>query len=486
MPSPTDLSRKFLPNETLLSIFRTLTKADLKALRLVCKKWSPLGNGLLFDRVFISPHSRDLDVFTNITGHHSLNLGVKSVLYDLSRFDTRLTKDDYFSQLQTQTRDLISHVVRDFLLAKSCPQMAEFVRFVRRLDLPENEQVRTVGDFNDYETINEGFRWYTISAKQQEKVFAKDEIAVQLLLGLKHLPMLQHVGFYEGLEGPKLQGLYDLDGFNSMSTQPISSRLQGPPLARSLHPLFLQPCFDGERDVCDDVNLVVRSLSLTQKTINSLRFPTMNSLQPENFNSQISMTEALLNHTINALRHVQELDITVFSKTMEMTKPDTLPRIFQSITDLRRLTFVGPFNSGEDTDMRTVFGSSPLPWKKLSHLKLGCITETKNGLLTFLQAQPALRHLSLLAFSLSEGTLAGLFDGMRNTLHLESLNISRGGDDPSGLDFYTVDGLPEKIKTFVLHGGPNPFNFLQEEDDESTGDLLSIDHEDTSIGEASG
>lgn len=64
---PLPANAVYLPIEIRAIIVQFLDKKDLKQLRLVSNDWSFLATTPLFDRVFVSPHKKDLEIFNNVT-----------------------------------------------------------------------------------------------------------------------------------------------------------------------------------------------------------------------------------------------------------------------------------------------------------------------------------------------------------------------------------------------------------------------------------
>ena len=68
-----------IPNKIILQIFQLLEKSDLKSARLVKKTWTVVAAKLLFDQVYVSPHSENLEVFTAIAQHPLLSQCIKTL-----------------------------------------------------------------------------------------------------------------------------------------------------------------------------------------------------------------------------------------------------------------------------------------------------------------------------------------------------------------------------------------------------------------------
>ena len=115
----------YLPPEILRLIANLLLKSDLKCLRVVSKSWHALVTDLLFDRVFVSPRARDLEVLKSISAHATIRTKVKELIYDTSHF-SHMSGEDYFARAHM--------IIEDSEWSKSHSQLIyprNFRRFVR-------------------------------------------------------------------------------------------------------------------------------------------------------------------------------------------------------------------------------------------------------------------------------------------------------------------------------------------------------------------
>ncbi|KAL8801824.1 MAG: hypothetical protein Q9200_006815 [Gallowayella weberi] len=93
-----------LPNEITLLILEKLSKARLKRTRLVCKKLAQIGAPLLMDVLYISPRSKDMEVFDAVTQNPAFSSAIKNIVYDCAQWVDYSIKD-YFNALSDQFRD---------------------------------------------------------------------------------------------------------------------------------------------------------------------------------------------------------------------------------------------------------------------------------------------------------------------------------------------------------------------------------------------
>lgn len=97
-PAVTGTSMPYLPPEILGIIARYLSKSDLKSLRLASKQCCFAATPGLFDRIFVSPRIKDLNVFIKISNRAPLARSIKILIYDLMEFQ-KMSKREYFEEV---------------------------------------------------------------------------------------------------------------------------------------------------------------------------------------------------------------------------------------------------------------------------------------------------------------------------------------------------------------------------------------------------
>ncbi|KAL8991817.1 MAG: hypothetical protein Q9169_007627, partial [Polycauliona sp. 2 TL-2023] len=97
--------------ELVLLILECLGKGDIKQVRLVCKALKTLTVGMLFDRLYVSSHEKDMLVFDAVTQRPDLRKSVKAIHFDTARFMMNPTVELYVSALSKQlASDEYSHL----------------------------------------------------------------------------------------------------------------------------------------------------------------------------------------------------------------------------------------------------------------------------------------------------------------------------------------------------------------------------------------
>ena len=102
----------YLPLEVKRIVLEEFAKSDLKLVRLVSKDWCFAAVPLLFDRIYISPRERDLDVFIEIIDHPVLSQGPKSLIWDASMF-LRRDRKEYVRRLSFEAKYIHPHKFDD-------------------------------------------------------------------------------------------------------------------------------------------------------------------------------------------------------------------------------------------------------------------------------------------------------------------------------------------------------------------------------------
>ena len=165
-----------IPPELKLQVLLHLEKKDVKAVRLVNKKWSICTPSFLFDRIYWSPHDLDREVFRNIVEDKELAGCVKELIFDGSQFGIGLTKERYFLDLLLQVMDLFEHHRhnKDPPLASDDPDINRLVNAMRYSKIVEtsSEKCRKLfARYGECKVVNEGYQiWRSLAQKQQQGI----------------------------------------------------------------------------------------------------------------------------------------------------------------------------------------------------------------------------------------------------------------------------------------------------------------------------
>ena len=229
-----------LPNELLLETMQYLSKADLKNARLVSKLWAGCASDRLFAKLYISPHSLNLQGFVTIAENPHLSKCVKELEYDAVHFWPEMTISGYIHILWGQTgRGALKRASK---FTRSDPEVEEFVAMVESCTVPGNTlrsqtNIRVEGPRQciGFGFIQEGYRKWMQEARFEKENSDETSFFNVLIAGLKNLTRLRTV---------KLRGIWPSEG---------KPGRKGSPLARSWHPLHARPpvwAFNGRYDSC--------------------------------------------------------------------------------------------------------------------------------------------------------------------------------------------------------------------------------------------
>ena len=457
------LRRHNVPNEILLLIFRQLHKEDLKSIRLVCKLWSSLPVGLLFDRVYVSPHSVNIIVFNSIAAHPLLSKCIKELVYDTSCFDANLTRSAYLTHLYYQLTHGCTHLQPDFTFDTVDDQLNEILQYTKdQLYRPRKPTDDVIWEeMCNYRLVDCGYQAYLESAKQQREYHDSGELLANLTLGLKNLLALDAVVLLGRTWGQRLTDC----GFDHTTLRP--THMSGSPLARSWNPLFLEPRLINRRAQRHlEFFTIIRGLSLSHRKIS--RFETGPTLEiyQTTFDTKALMSPSLLHHTVNALSEVSSLSLQRITTELghDTKSIDALPTILRSMSTLKHLSLdldkISDGNNGP-YKLAEIFGPHRA-WPHLISLCLGSFAADETNLLDFLTSLCALQDLALRDVELTSGNWTSALEQLRRSLKLRRLSLEPplshfGGIEIWAFDDWIDDPMKEKIERFFRDGGDNPF-----------------------------
>ncbi|MCJ1385386.1 hypothetical protein MMC17_008508 [Xylographa soralifera] len=440
------------PDEILLNVFQFLKKSAIKRARLVCRKWAFLPIRFLFDRVFISYHNRDLDVFTKITGHPVISASVTEIIFGVIRFDKISGIHQYIRALLDQLEGL-EGVLRDL---KTISSIDMEIQSVLR-DVADGTELiddGTLRKWEDYRIFKRGHSKYVELYLEQETNRDNMELQMRLCIGLKSLSRLRSVRF---------SNEWDLDDawnrkFDARKLLP--SHINGSPLARSWHPLYLKPS-SVQMTTCTEFFLVVHALYLANTEIKSLGTV---SLAQDTFSGHNTVRQTAAKDMMS-FAGLEIFDLHMIAGTALPSSIAELPRILQSMTRLKILTIDLNDNRQKDPALYSlgkILCSPDTIFPQLTTLELKSMKCDSSDLTGYLRRLPKLTHLGLHDIELTAGNWTTTFDHMRRFLTLRILDLGGVLREEAGVDIwqlvprFTGMDAGEKIQKFVLHGGENP------------------------------
>lgn len=455
---------RHLPNEILLLLFRQLHKQDLKSVRIVCKLWSSLAAELLFDRIFISPHEKNVEVFHNIASRPDLGKSIRELIYDISIF-AELNRLEYFDALCQQIRFRTLCLPRKYRFQTADAQVNEVLQYAR-----DDHGITLLSEgrgphLMKYRIVDRGYRAYLEYASQQKEFCESGELLALLCLDLKLLPRVEAVTVGDDWRH------YTTDRqFNPSTLCPLHR--VGCPLARSWNPLFLEPKTMGRTDDGHvEFFIIMRALALSQTRVHSFLSRPYLRLYQTAFDTKALMSSSLLQYVKFALRDVQKLSMRICSRQgYDTGSVDGLQAMLHSLTALQHLDL--DLSKLVD-DEYTLYTLSEIigfhcHWTFLSFLKLSSFASDESFLIRFLCVLPALRGLDFTNVELTSGSWTSAVDHMRKSLRLQTFSLTPPLRHLGGIALWEELAwkearMDEKVEHYILCGGKNPLRIEDHE-----------------------
>ena len=255
-----------VPPEILHHLLMYLEKGDLENARLVCSLWSELTIEYLFDRIFFSNRSKDIEVFQAWTANSKCAAAVKELVYDVAILNPELSLHDYTVELWDHLAcDYLDSTVYELKFEGSDRQIQEICHHMwtgkllgpgksfswppqRPSEYDEGEEWRNydvqtcfretpASCFLEYPVILEGYQNHIRQAQLMMQSMMATQISGNstLKVGLEKLPKLTLIRLWE--EESIHWDRYDWP----VSLLPMSKT--GPPSVREWHPMHLPPTY---------------------------------------------------------------------------------------------------------------------------------------------------------------------------------------------------------------------------------------------------
>ncbi|MCJ1402174.1 hypothetical protein MMC11_005393 [Xylographa trunciseda] len=481
----TSFALPYLPDEVLLMIFESLQKKYLKHVRLVCQRWSHLPIRLLFNRVFLSHYSKDLDVFSQITSRPEMSSSVTELVFGTSRFIEDLSFDSYVQQLLTHPCAVRAITDPEMVMSNEDRKMNDFIRRKQQycsFSVPNNAK--------SLAAVQRGYEAYKKASEEQSNNRKNGEAMIRFGLSLKSLHRLRSVHFnhewlaYSTLKSWRLGASDTLVRYES-------------PFLRSWHSFYLPPS-QHLTDLGSELSAMMTALALSSDCptrLHTIKVPDM-------FLEGIATHPAAYQHMSDVVRDVEVFEIGTRDVRREITalqhRQTGLPSMFRSMPKLKILDLGLDKVVQESrtlkpvTYLRDLLGAPAPYFQQLSSLTLACVACAQVELINFVSSHPSLRILYLKAIELTQGDWASTIGGLRQHLRLKAFDLVWPILQKGGVTLWTRGDLNgehvrQQLVTFVLHGGDNPLIddsgkpifFVEErvevlDDDESTLDLLEL------------
>lgn len=470
----------YLPPEIIGLVATHLEKSDLKEIRLVNGVWNTLVTPLLFDQVYVSPRTKDLEVFTAITSRPQLAASVKKIIYDVSTF-YELSHREYFDLICTEI-SLIFYPFRRCSTRLTHPRrLAQLVRAT------ESTSSQSLFDkYGNDAMVRRGFaRWEEL--EEDERNCFNDRIFYPALCsGMFQLSNLRSVEMDDDIwgRGSREVGLLIDD---AQPIIPTELNVVGSPLSRKwkpFHPYPREPEYPDVSNRGTHLKFIIRALSKTRRRIGFFEtgMHAVEGLPPGLF-SRYNMEDLFTHQMIYSLWYLETLHLQITPRRLQdHMQPQSislgfLPNLLGELSGLKRLAlkftstenmYLGqrdllreydePCYSYKDVFPRTV------AWPRLSQFYIAGLAISGPDLyrLTFYQ-MPKLERLWLNHIDLLEWRWEGFMSMLRlkpqwEVLGLQGIFRHRGGQwwpcHPADQDEET-EKLDE-YRNYIAYGGKHP------------------------------
>ncbi|KAI4180886.1 MAG: hypothetical protein L6R41_006962 [Letrouitia leprolyta] len=394
------------PNEVIDLVVRNLKRREVKQTRLVCRRIALLAAPYLIDVIYISPHSKNMEVFEAVTRHPVFSTTIKHVVYDSAKFSS-FSLEDYrhalISQLDQSQYNMIQRRNDDL---REMMDLLQPYRLILRDSAAEKKGLQRC---KGHAKFMMGYRQFIILAQQQKDNTSRSWFD-RVCEGLRKLGPIQSaivrnawdtgcreiilddssgdssevdVDEYLDHDPGKMSGLDDVDGeWEDFSSSEATSsghrslqrlvalgidgmRLVGSPLARAWTPSWLQPpssalalsaqeiisAFDYDEwySVGQSFDLLVRLLSAADKHPQILRVPGNHDgsegLSPISLDSNSSLLASSSSKALTGLKTLH-LRIVPYKSVPHLT---LLKKFFRIPNSMMNLSLFLPLRSDEDS-----------------------------------------------------------------------------------------------------------------------------------------
>ena len=228
-----------LPNELLHVIFQQLEKSDLKKASLVCSWWAEVTAEFLFDRVFLTPRRKDVEVFQTWTASKRCSAAIKEIVVPTTFLDRTLSLTEYSKLLyerivqeyfwpregldacdsingcDDRVAELLHHASHQMGWEVNTQNLQRLRDRCNESDTPICNRQRSLGNRNrfdsehatstpvqflDYDIVRQGYVDYILAAEQQDDLHYSENLRSILVQGFKCLHSVTGIRFSGELE----------------------------------------------------------------------------------------------------------------------------------------------------------------------------------------------------------------------------------------------------------------------------------------------
>lgn len=476
-------SPSHLPAEIKDLVAKFTPKSDLKNFRLASKEWNAHVTPLLFDRIYISPYQKDLEVFTKITQSPVLASSTTELICDTSSVPA-LSHEDYLNELRREVR-LITRWIKKGSPFHSSNRRTN--RFVKSITHYQTEPNGLYSKYGEEALVKGGFRLWQQIVIEIRRNLTGGSYYTALCAGLHRLPKLQAINLdndiwvnhrlYTSFLTLFIEGPYHVMGT-------VDS---GSPLSRGWNLWHLRPMrSEGDLDagVLRILHFVTQALSKTKKCIKRFKCDSAihYGMSPGIF-AAFKLTDSFSRHVVLALYRLEHLELQITPcqrQLFDQGRAGALgffPSLLEQMTGLKRLKLT----LETDECVRRWRGPpSPLPedscfkysqvfprygrWPRLEIFYLrGLAIDALDLLILVYEQMPYLKRLWLKRIDLSGATWEGIVQTFREQHPWELLSLQGQFRHKDG-EWWpcTPDREEDESSTlaeymaYIYHGGGHP------------------------------
>lgn len=457
-----------LPYEIIMNVIQHLDKSDRKSLRFVNETWSSCASESLFDTLYVSPSKEDLDVFEAVTRHPTFSKHVRQLQYDATEFLVDYTKSQYRVQLIKQLSSFQRTPPPQSVVGSDLEQSTNDVM------IPTFRNRKEMAHRGSRQLVDNGYREYCEHAIDRQNSLCSGRFAKILCNGLQNLDSLSSVTMDGGWE--KIQWK---EGWTGSPLRRAWNRFHCAPRSWDPEDEDVPGTLDGSKHYWILVSALVRARRHIRNFSTGDQHEFTPGLAPGVFdrtNVTAPGSPGLDLTAFSALEHLQLRLDYYGDRQNNVVAHETLsglPILLESIVHLKHLELSLPVdfrNPFSFHDLEEVLPPKIL-WTRLGSLVLSKVTVTAEYLLLLiLQKMPNLKRLSIGNIKLITGAWESVFECLKQSRHLSSLEIQHDTYLYTDVGHYWLDGeypehrLYKNFEKYVIHGGCHPFLSDEEPD----------------------
>ncbi|KAH7309223.1 hypothetical protein B0I35DRAFT_441726 [Stachybotrys elegans] len=483
-----------IPNEVFYSITSLLPNRDIKNLRLTCTRLS--SHELRLDRVFLSPHPRDIEIFMCIASHDSYRGRIVELIYDDARFRRRvahrsigydLDEDDPLDTHPAISPDRVIDGVPEWFICAYDDIQGDLEREPGRY-ITRPDHVEVAKQLESRLSIAQSYSQYQRIVDEQNETIAISADSRALQYGLKQFPCLRKVTLTAVAHGLTFRPKYETPFIRSLPYGFIYPIPRGWPESRGVLPFAVTTKAwdaDGVKEKWRGLRVLLRALvthshSVTEFVVDVNQILTGISLRIfDNPNEEYEDLVSLVRRP-----NFSRFDLALFAGDPEQVnwpsyRNGLLYNMFMEAKDVQHVRLTTDLDPPEDIKMPAPYGTDgseyflPLrslfpvhQWTQLRHFGLARFIVKQDDLTSFLaDMPPTLRsvELSFLSFiRIGGGSYLGLLLDMREKLKWHERHTS---ERPKLTIFVDIDpplfgryvDISTEAEAVVYKNGKTPF-----------------------------